>query len=153
MRRFIFKVFDKELINFIEKLPDFSQSIREILTKLKDGEIIDTTDIDLELKKAVLALRKSQKLRIDIDNRLRLVHELRLSPEKAIEISTGRESLHVIVQTELICPICEENFNIKEFPVRKNIDLYLDHMRTQHHSEPTEEIKNKLMKLIELEGT
>lgn len=86
----------KDLIEFIELLPEISSGIVEIIDKVRSGELVSLRDsIDYKIKERRYDKLAKEMLRLDIDNRIRLIREMKLSPSEVIEITSGRKDLQV----------------------------------------------------------
>ncbi len=127
MTKFSFKTFDEILIKYLEKQINKSDVIKNILTKYVQGDLVSKSDPDVEYKLLRNEKCRKQILDLDIRNKVRLIHELKFSPEKAQRIADGKEKL-VTVSTD---GSTEETTYIP--PEELNINKYLDYLKNENN--------------------
>ena len=127
MKQYQFKTFDEILINYLERQESKSEVIRNILTKYVQGDLVSKSDPDVEFKLLRNEKYRKQILDLDIRNKVRLIHELKFTPEKAQRIADGKEIL-VTVTTD---GSTGEPTYIP--PEELNINKYLDYLKNENN--------------------
>lgn len=95
-KRFDFWLFDKSIVEWFESIPNRSEFIRDFLTKLKNGELNDTSKFDLQRKKLEVDIRYKE-IMIKIKEKELLFGETfdktpSYSAQKAIKVGVNTES-------------------------------------------------------------
>ncbi len=91
-----FRTENEDLINWLQSQANQSEFIDETLNKVRTNELVSLRDsIDYKIKERRYDKLAKEMLRLDIDNRIRLIREMKLSPSEVIEITSGRKDLQV----------------------------------------------------------
>jgi len=146
MKKYQFNVFDLDLQFFLESDDNVSEKIRNILDDVRTGVLVKKEDIDFEEQMNLQKLEKIKKENIakDIDNRIKLIHELKISPDDAVKISNGEKKLD---SGSLHCPECTWWTDGTKTPMWQTNEM-TSHMRTYHKRDLTEEEAEELTRLL-----
>ena len=106
MKLYQFKIFDdEELQNYLDNNSknNISEFIRKILRDVMDGKLVipqDENDLDILYKKGKNELQTKRIIDLNIKNKKALIHDLKISPLRALEIASGKSDLqiHEVIQ-------------------------------------------------------
>jgi len=150
MKKYQFNVFDLDLEFFLESDGNVSEKIRNILDDVRKGVLVRKEDIDYDeqLKDEKLKKIRKENIKLDIDNRIKLIHELKISPDVALLITKGEKSIDSI--DGLVCPEnpkCHWHTNSSD-SMNYQINQLTSHMKTIHKRDLTEDEAETFSRLL-----
>ena len=89
---FQFNVFDTELQDYLDNQNNISEFLRNLVEDYRLGKLVTKSDIekdadyDQKMKSEKLKKIVKENMKLDLDNRIKLIRELNFSPAEAIEI-------------------------------------------------------------------
>ena len=146
MKKFMFKVYDDSLENFLDCQSNLSEFIRSILDDYRTGKLVEKTSIDFdeEMNQEKLKKIKKENIKLNLDNRFKLIHNLKVSPERAIKIASGEKKLD---DGTLHCPDCEWWTDPNE-SINTQINSMVGHMKIHHKRDLTEKEAEEFTRLL-----
>ncbi len=142
---------NKELLNWLNTKDDKSEFIESTLNAVRTGALRPVTELEDEeqIKRDYLVFRnkklEKQCLRLDIQNRISLVHDLHYSPDKAVKIANGEIGLDDFKGVR--CFEC----GWKSDETRSNqnqVDSLIYHLKDRHQRTPTEDEQVELLEIV-----
>jgi len=150
MKKYQFNVFDLDLQFFLESDGNVSEKIRNILDDVRKGVLVRKEDIDYDeqMKEQKLSKIKKENIKLDIDNRIKLIRELKIDPDTALLITKGEKPIDSI--DGLTCPEnpkCHWHTNSSD-SMNYQINQLTSHMRLAHKRDLTENEAEKFSRLL-----
>jgi len=150
MKKYQFNVFDLDLQFFLESDGNVSEKIRNILDDVRKGILVRKEDIDYDeqMKDEKLKKIRKENIQLDINNRIKLIHELKISPDTALLIAKGEKILDSI--DGLACPEnpkCHWHTSSSD-SMNYQINQLTSHMKTIHKRDLTEEEAETFSRLL-----
>ncbi len=131
-----------------------SESVVDIINRFLSKELrpVQELEDEEELKRNYLIQRnrklEKQCLRLDIQNRISLVTELKYSPDEASKIAKGEMSIdddNKLHCTELNC---NWSLDYKPVDITVEVDHMIQHIKDEHKRDANQTEQKKFMELI-----
>ena len=127
-----------EQLGFKSKTEMFRVMIRNYF----ENPIID--DVDGKIKAEKLKNLQKQNIKLDIDNRIKLIHTLHKEPSDVYDISNGTKTLD---ENAIHCPDCSWFTNSKDSQ-NYQVNSLTNHMKSVHKRALTEKEAEELTRLL-----
>ena len=143
---------NKVLLNWLNSKKDKSEFIESTLNAVRTGELRPATELEDEeqIKRDYLINRNKklvkQCLRLDIQNRLLLVHDLKYSPDDAVKIAKGEKSIDE--EDKIRCPDCTSWRSDSTRTNQAQVDSLISHLKEWHKRQPTEDEQVELLEIV-----
>ena len=146
MKKYQFKTYGDPLQDFLETQSNISEFIRNILDDYRTKKLVDssTMSFDEQMNQEKLKKIKKENIKLDLDNRLKLIRDLGFSPSEALEIVNGTKTLD---EDAIHCPDCTWFTNSKD-SANYQINSLVGHMKTMHKRNLTEKEAEELTRLL-----
>ncbi len=146
MKPYNFKVYDEPLQNYLDIQSDLSEFIRNILDDYRTGKIVSKLSInfDEEMNTQKLKKIKKENIKLDLDNRIKLIRDLGFSPNDALDIANGTKTID---ENAVHCPDCTWFTNSKD-STNFQINSLVTHMKIEHKRNLTEKEAEELTRLL-----
>ena len=143
---------NKVLLNWLNSKRDKSEFIEKTLDAVRTGELRPATELeeDEQLKRDNLIFRnkklQKQCLRLDIQNRLLLVHDLKYSPDDAVKIAKGEKGIDD--EDKIKCPDCTSWRSDSTRTNQAQVDSLVNHLQEWHKRQPTPDEQTELLEIV-----
>ena len=146
MKKFMFKVYDESLENFLDCQSNISEFLRDLINDYRQGKLMNADQIGLKQKIENEKYQKLQKenLKLDFEIKRTLIREFKFSPEQAMEIASGEKQ---ISDYSIKCFDCQWSTQHTDSAMYQ-INRLRDHMELYHHRSFTEEEEEKMSRLL-----
>lgn len=137
-KRYQFRCDDEKLIEFLDKQVNVSESVVNILSLYFHGKLLTVNQAKLEelkIKKITSQIRS-----LDINSKIKLVHELHLTPDQIRQVVNGDLDVNEmnIAQESILqddgrlrCKTCGKFF-AKTEPLYGMVGSYQEHIKSDH---------------------
>ena len=122
------------------------------MNQVRTGELVPATELEdeVQLKHDYLLFRnqklQKQCLRLDIQNRISLVTELKYSPDDAVKIAKGEKGIDD--QDKIHCPDCTSWRSDSTRTNQAQVDSLVFHLKEWHQRQPTPDEQTELLEIV-----
>ena len=122
-KKYNFRVHDKVNQKYLDEVEDKTTFLNELINKHRTGKYDDPDSIIYKIQIEKLEKLKHENRKLDYNNRLTLIREFKIAPEKAVKISSGE--LELVIEDDSK----EKTYEPPEEKIKKTWNVHVKELR------------------------